>query len=345
MFARILIVCLGVTGTSGPKGPETTTALPVPSRYEFAETHMGSSFKVVLYSTDEATARDASREAYRRIAELDAILSDYQPESELSRLSAAAGGAPVKVSDVLFDILDRSTRLWERSEGAFDVTMAPVGRLWRRARRTRRLPDQNLLEQSRRLVGSEHLELDRDRKTVRLVKAGMKLDAGGIAKGYASQAALDVLKTRGIRQALVAGAGDVVVGDPPPGMAGWRVDLKPLLSADLAPVASLTLKNAAISTSGDAERFVEIDGKRYSHIVDPRTGLGVIDRAGVTVIAKDGATADSMATAVYVLGPERGLKLIESTPGTAAYFVRMAPASGEIQRFVSTRFKPYLEQD
>jgi thiamine biosynthesis lipoprotein len=342
MFARILIVCLGVTGTSGPKGAETASALMAPSRYEFAETHMGSSFRVVLYSTDEATARDASRKAFQRIAELDAILNDYQPESEISRLSASSGGSPVKVSEVLFEILDRSRRLWERSEGAFDVTMAPVGRLWRRARRNRQLPDPNLLKQALRLVGSKNLELDPQARTVRLVQSGMKLDAGGIAKGYASQAALDAIKASGIHQALVAGAGDLVVGEPPPETAGWTVDLKPLTSNSLSPLATLTLKNAAISTSGDEERFVEIDGKRYSHIVDPRTGLGVIDRAGVTVIAKDGATADSLATAVYVLGPERGLKLIESTPGAAAYFVRMTPTG--IQTFVSSRFKPYLER-
>jgi thiamine biosynthesis lipoprotein len=340
MVALILIGWFGMVGTCEARdsGPAATT--PVLSRFEYAETHMGSTFKLILYSTDGATARDASRAAFRRIGDLDAILSDYQPESELSRLSARAGGPAVAVSPDLYEILDRSKRLWEKSAGAFDVTMAPVGRLWRRARRNHRLPDPTLLEQALGLVGSKHMLLDPVKKTARLELAGMKLDAGGIAKGYASQAGLDVLRGRGIRRALVAGAGDVVVGDPPPDASGWTVEIAPLNDSNVKDRPTLRLRNAAISTSGDAERFVVIDGKRYSHIVDPRTGLGVIDRAGVTVIAGDGATADALATAVYVLGPERGLKLVDSIPDAAAQYVRQT--SSGIQTHISERFKPYL---
>lgn len=342
MFALILIGWFGMVGTceardSGPAA--TPTAL---SRFEYAETHMGSTFKLILYSTDEATARDASRAAFDRIGELDAILSDYQPESELSRLSAKAGGPAVAVGPDLYEILDRSKRLWEQSAGAFDVTMAPVGRLWRRARRNHRLPDQALLQQALGLVGSNHLILDPVKKTARLELPGMKLDAGGIAKGYASQAAVEILKGRGIRRALVAGAGDVVVGDPPPDSSGWMVEIAPLNDPNVNNRPTLPLQNAAVSTSGDAERFVVIDGKRYSHIVNPRTGLGVIDRAGVTVVAGDGATADALATAVYVLGPERGLKLVESIPNAAAQYVRQTPSG--IQTHISERFKPYLDR-
>ncbi|MFI5457350.1 MAG: FAD:protein FMN transferase [Isosphaerales bacterium] len=312
-------------------------------RFEFEETHMACSFKIVLYSTGEPTARRASRAAYNRIAALDAILSDYDPQSELSRLSQSAGGPPVRVSVDLFDVLERSRRMYERSEGAFDVTIAPVGRLWRRARRDRKLPDQGRLAQARLLVGSDKMVLDRTARTVQFKKTGMKLDVGGIAKGYASQAAIEVLAAAGIHRALVGGAGDIVAGDPPPDARGWTIAIAPVEPAKPGSTPFLLLANAAVSTSGDAERFVVIDGHRYSHIINPATGLGVEDRASVTVIAADGATADALETTVYLLGPERGLKLVDETPGAAAIFVRSTPDG--IKTFESSRFKqvPRLE--
>ena len=132
------------------------------------------------------------------------------------------------VSADLFEVLQRSKEIYERSGGAFDVTIAPVGRLWRRARRDRKLPDPARLAEARPLVGSDKMVLDPKARTVQLKKPGMKLDVGGIAKGYAAQAALDVLKKEGITRALVGGAGDIVVGDPPPGARGWKVAIAPV---------------------------------------------------------------------------------------------------------------------
>jgi thiamine biosynthesis lipoprotein len=306
-------------------------------RFEFQETHMASPFNVILYSDDDSAASHASRLAFERIAKLNTILSDYDPESELSRLCQSAGGRAVKVSSDLFEVLERSQEIWKRSDGAFDVTIAPVGRLWRRARRDHKLPDRDRLEQARLLVGSDKMMLDRTACTVRLLKPGMKLDAGGIAKGYAAQAALDVLKAAGIHQALVAGAGDIVVGDPPPGARGWKVAIAPLEHGQTEPLRTLILSNVAVSTAGDTERFVIIDGHRYSHIVNPATGWAVEDRAAVTVVAADGATADALETTVYVMGPERGLKLVDETSGASAIFFRLTKDG--IKSFESSRFK------
>ena len=160
---------------------------------------------------------------------------------------------------------------------------------------------------------------------MQLLKPGMKLDLGGIAKGYASQAAIDVLKREGIDRALCAGAGDIVVSGSAPGKEGWTIGIAPLEAPGSKPSRFLLLSNVAVSTAGDAERFVEIDGKRYSHIVDPRTGLGIVDRASVTVVADDGGTADALDTAVYGLGPERGLKLVEEIEHAAALIARVTP--------------------
>ncbi len=306
-------------------------------RFEFAETHMGSQFRLVLYCADASTARRASRAAFDRIAALDAALSDYNPDSELMRLCEKAGGPPVKVSDDLFDVLQHSLAMYERSDGAFDVTVGPIVRLWRRAGRDRKMPAADRLAEARALVGSDKIKLDAQNKTVQLLKRGMKLDLGGIAKGYASQAAIDVLKREGIDRALCAGAGDIVVSNPPPGKDGWTIGIAPLEAPGTKPSRFLLLAKAAVSTAGDAERFVEIDGKRYSHIVDPKTGLGVVDRASVTVVADDGATADALDTAVYGLGPERGLKLVEATDHAAALIARLT--SEGTKTYESDRFR------
>jgi thiamine biosynthesis lipoprotein len=323
-----------LVGLAQEQRPEPTEQL---LRFEFEETHMACSFRIVLYSTDETTARRASRAAYDRIAALNAILSDYDPQSELSRLSQRAGGPPVQVSTDLFEVLERSKRMYERSGGAFDVTIAPVGRLWRRARRDRKLPDPDRLAEARLVVGSDKMVLDARARTVQLKKPGMKLDVGGIAKGYASQAAIELLKSLGVNRALVAGAGDIVAGDPPPGARGWKIAIAPLEPKETGPPRVLLVARGAVSTSGDAERFVLIDGHRYSHIINPATGLGVEDRASVTVVAADGATADALETTVYLLGPERGLKLIEETPGASAVYVRSTPEG--IKTFESSKFK------
>lgn len=317
MTAGVLVWLLGSTLGLQEPGQDLM-------RYEFAETHMGSEFKVILYSSSATAARRASLAAYERIAALDSALSDYQPESELSRLSAGSGGPAVKVSEDLFHILQRSKAMYERSGGAFDVTVGPVVRLWRRSRRERKLPAPETLEHALSLVSSKLMILDERTRSVRLMRSGMRLDLGGIAKGYASEEGVKVLRREGHPRCLVAGAGDIVVGDAPPGRKGWIIAIAPLEpNAEGANMEGLVeLRNQAISTSGDTERFVEIDGKRYSHIVDAKTGLGFVDRCTVTVVAQDGGMADALDTAVYAMGPERGLAIVEGTPGAAAFVAR-----------------------
>jgi thiamine biosynthesis lipoprotein len=321
----------------GPGGrPAGSAAPPAEARYEFRATHMGSEFKLILYCADEAAARGASDAAFARVAALDKSLSDYDPESELMRLCDRAGGPPVPVGDDLYRVLDRALEFSRRSDGAFDPTIGPVVRLWRRARREHKLPDPTLLERAKGLVGYQHARLDPKGRTVQLAKPGMKLDLGGIAKGFAAGEALAVLKAKGVNRALAAAAGDIAVGDPPPGSEGWTVAVAPL-DAGETPSRYLLLRDVAVSTSGDAERFVEIDGTRYSHVVDPRTGLGLVGRVSVTVVAPDGATADALDTTVVVLGPEKGLPLVEATEGAACLIVRRV--DGEVRTVESSRFK------
>jgi thiamine biosynthesis lipoprotein len=194
------------------------------------------------------------------------------------------------------------------------------------------MPDPELLSKALALVGGDAIILDPSKQTVELRRPGMKLDVGGIAKGYASEEAIKVLKREGIASALVAGSGDIVVSGPPPGRPGWTIAVAPLKpESEGGSSPTILLKDAAVSTSGDAEQFVEIDGVRYSHVVDPKTGLGLTERRSVTVIAREGITADGLDTAACILGPDKGLKLIDSTPGAAGLFVRITPNGQEIR--------------
>jgi len=329
MIARGLLTLFGLALVLAPQASGGNG--PMLRRFQWTEPHMGTAFTLILYSGDDATASRASRRAFDRIKELDQILTDYDPESELMRLAARAGGPPVAVGPDLFEVLARSKALYERSEAAFDVTIAPVVRLWRRARRDKVQPDPDLLAKALALVGSDAIHLDPIHRTVELKRPGMKLDVGGIAKGYASEEAIKVLKREGIASALVAGSGDIVVSGPPPGRPGWSIavaPLKPEVEGGSSP--TIFLKDAAVSTSGDAEQFVEIDGLRYSHIVDPKTGLGLTERRSVTVIAPEGVTADGLDTAACILGPVKGIALIESTPGAAGLFVRITKDGQEV---------------
>jgi thiamine biosynthesis lipoprotein len=290
-------------------------------RYELAQPHMGTQFGIALYAPDEATARRAFEAAFARIGELDDRLSDYDATSELSQLSKSSPTtAPVAVSDDLWNVLSISQDLARRSGGAFDVTVGPLTQLWRRVRRQRALPDQERLKAALAAVGYRHLKVHETDRTVELRQANMRLDLGGIAKGFAGDEALRAMAKHGVTRALVNGGGGLSLGDPPPGEQGWKVGVAPL-EPEAEPSRTLVLANCGVATSGDAWQYVEIDGVRYSHIINPKTGLGLTTRSSVTVVASNGTLADGLATAASVLGPERGLQLIEDTPGAAAMFV------------------------
>ena len=330
------VVCHTVLGSLVsllPKSPGHVEAV----RFEYREPHMGTQCRIVLYTVDEQSASSAARAAFSRIARLDAILSDYREDSELMQICGKSGCDPVVAGQELFTVLDRAQQLSRSTDGAFDVTVDPVVRLWRQARRQHRLPEASRLAEARSLVGYRNLVLDQDHRTVRLLRRGMRLDLGGIAKGYAADEAMSELKKCGVTSALVAMGGDIVVSAPPPDQEGWIIGVAAPGGVQPSLIESLVLHDAAVSTSGDSEQFVEIDGTRFSHIVDPRTGMAVVGRSNVTVTARQGIASDSLATAVSVLGPDAGLRLIESIPDAAALIVQATQQGQEI--IESTRFK------
>jgi thiamine biosynthesis lipoprotein len=274
---------------------------------------MGSLVRFVVYAPDQATARRGFQAAFARVAELDAILSDYKSDSELNRLCATGSGV---VSRDLFRVLEASQRLAAESGGAFDITAGPMIRLWREARKTGVLPDPRVLNAAQASSGWRKLTLDARLQSVRLAQPGMQLDVGGIAKGYVADEAVLVLRENGIERALVAASGDIVASDPPPGKAGWELTLELL-----GGTRDIQLRNAAVSTAGDTEQFVEIGGTRYSHIIDPATGIALKRRIAVSVIAPTGLEADGLDTTISVLGVERGVELLKRHPRAKALIV------------------------
>lgn len=307
-------------------------------RFLYEKAEMGLPFRITLYAPDEKTAKEATDAAFARIAQLNRILSDYDPDSELSRLSRTSGeGRFVPVTTDLWNVLERAQTLAQRTDGAFDVTVGPLVNLWRRARRKQELPSKELIAEMKARVGWKSLVLDPQTKSAKLLVPEMRLDVAAIAKGYAVDAAVKVLRERGIASCLVGGSGDMMAGDPPPGQPGWKIEVAPLDVPDAPPSEVVLLNNSAIATSGDLVQRVEIGGKRYSHIVDPHTGIGLTDHSLVTILGPDCTTADGLGTAVSSLGPERGLKLIEDTPGIAARIVRQP--GEKIELHYSPRWK------
>jgi thiamine biosynthesis lipoprotein len=332
-----LFIALPLAGVSCVSARKEAPAL---ARYEYERPEMGVPFRIVLYAPDRARADQGAEAAFRRVQELNEVMSDYDAESELSKLSRTSGqGREVPVSPDLWRVLEGAQAMAERSDGAFDITVGPCVNLWRRARRQHQLPDPDRLAQARKAVGYRLVRLNAKGRAVELLAPGMRLDLGGIGKGYAVDQALQTLKGLGLGRALIEGGGDVMAGEPPPGKAGWRIQLAPLDVTNAPPGRFLLLKNAAISTSSDLYQRLEIEGKRYSHIVDPRTGIGLTNHSLVNVIARRGMTADSLTKVVSVLGPEKGLRVVEATPGAAARLMR--DPGGKLETYESSRFKRY----
>jgi thiamine biosynthesis lipoprotein len=307
----------GCANGSGQK-PTTRPVAGGLERFEYVQVHMGVRARLVVYAKDEERAVEGCTAAYRRVAELEQICTDYRKSSELMQLCAKAGGPAVRVSDELFYVIQKSVEASRNSGGAFDITVGPYVALWREARRTGKMPAREEIEKARELVGYQKIILDPAAQSVRLTTPGMKLDLGGIAKGYAGDCALAVLKSYGIESALFEAGGDIVVSNAPPGKYGWEIEV--VNDRPSAKPKLLFMKNAGISTSGDTEQHVEIEGKRYSHVVDPRSGIGLTNRNYVTITAPNGITSDALSTTACVLGAEETKFVLRKYPGTRAYF-------------------------
>jgi FAD:protein FMN transferase len=312
-------------------------------RFQYMQPKMGSAFHLIFYATDTATANELAQLSFQLVDSLNFIFSDYMDTSELNRLSATAGkDSFVSVSPLLFNILEMSQQAWKRIEGAFDITIGPLSKVWRRARKEKYFPDQAVIQEAKEKVGFEKMLIDTTYHRIKLTKPGMQLDLGGIAQGFAAQQVVDYLQSKGIHSALVNASGDIVCSNAPPGKTGWTIGINLPQDADDLLDRTIELQNKAVSTSGDAYQFMEHEGKRYSHIIDPRTGYGVTFQRNVTVIAPNGTSADWLATACSILPIRKAKKLVKKMDSE---LLITQIKKGKLKFYTSKGMKRYLKKN
>lgn len=302
-------MCLGlaaVVAGMGGRGPADEPRGRQPERHEFTRLLMGVDVRITVWSADSDAARGAAAAAFARIAAIEDVASDWRPSSEVMRLCEGPAGRDVQVSEDLFALLEWAERISMASGGAFDATIGAVTHL----RRAGGTPTNEAMRRATALVGYRSVVLDRRARTARLARSGIMIDLGGIAQGYAAREALGVMEAAGFGACAVDVSGDLALGDAPPGEGGWRVAIP---TAD--GWQTRMLARCGVSTSGDSEQFIVVDGRRESHILGPRSGRGVVGMRSVTVVAQDPVLCDGMATAVSVLGVERGLALADRMEG------------------------------
>ena len=276
---------------------------------------------ITVVSPSEEKAREAINAGFARIKKIEQLLNFFSPESELTAINRASGSSPVKVNKETLEIIKKAVEIADYTNGAFDPTIGPVIKLWRFSRQTPgpSIPSIDEIKNALRFVDYKKIKINISASEVFLEKKGMKLDLGGILKGYAADMAIEAIKAKGIKAALVAIAGDIKGFGLKPDMKPWKVGIQsPRLADNKSEMkgkdifASLYLKDKAISTSGDYQRFFIKQGRRYHHILDPRVGYSVSDVISVSVIAPHGFMADGLSTGIFVLGAEKGIKLLES---------------------------------
>lgn len=274
-----------------PEGREREVAL---TRYQAEQPLMGTLFSITVYAPDKATAEKGFALAFARGREINEAASDYLPDSELTRVNGAPANEWIPVSRDLLALVAYGLELADLSRGAYDPTLGTLTHLWRETQAAGVLPSQETLSEAVSHTGWAKLLIDQREKAVQKTDPLLRLDLGGIAKGYAADEMLIALENLGMRSALVVAGGDVRCGQAPPEKAGWTIALKDHLGE---VSQTLTIADCAISTSGDLHQFVEIDGRRFSHIIDPILGLGLEDSVMATVVAPRGLMADPLATA------------------------------------------------
>jgi FAD:protein FMN transferase len=272
-------------------------------RLEKSVDAMGSTWSVVVYGQDREGMIRAVDAAFDEVHRLDELLSHYRPESEWSEVNRKAAEGPVKVSAEVFRLLEACQEYSRASEGAFDITVGPLMKLWGFYKGSGRLPRRAEVMAVLRRVGWRHIELDPDARTVRFVRKGVETDPGGIGKGYAVDRMIEVLKQHGIASALVSGGGSSIygLGAPPTDPKGWRTEIRDPRNSRKT-IAAVHLRNESLSTSGTYEKFFRADGRVWSHIMDPRTGYPARGTLSVSVVAPRTIDSEAWTKPIFING-------------------------------------------
>ncbi|HEX7671728.1 MAG TPA: FAD:protein FMN transferase [Polyangiaceae bacterium] len=318
------------SGSASGAVPAASSAAPPPwpAKVDFVEPAMGTEVHFVSYVTpklDEDAIREAMKKAHAEIVRIENLMTSWRDTSEIGQINLGAGH-PVKVSAETIEVLKKSRWAGDISEGVFDITFHALGDLWKfgdAAEQNPKLPDPGTVRARKKLVDYRKVEIDAEAHTVTL-PAKMKIDLGGIAKGYAVDGAAAVLRAAGLTDFLAQAGGDLYGAGRKPDGSPWVSGIQDPRGPRGDFFATIELTNHAFSTAGDYARFFFVGGKRYHHIIDPRTGYPATACRSVTVWAGDAFTADAVDDAVFILGPEKGLALIESLPDVGAVVVDQA---------------------
>ncbi|MHC4116405.1 MAG: FAD:protein FMN transferase [Planctomycetota bacterium] len=321
------VFCVSLVGASGfscaRKGP-----VKVDSGHQLV---MGTFARVVVVAQSREAGRKCISAALEQIHEVDNLMSDYKSDSEISRVNKEAADRAVEVSESTYEVLRRSVEFSKLTDGAFDITVGPLMDLFHDAEEQAVAPTAEQIAEAKAKVGFEKLTLDSENRTVRFAVEGMRLDLGGIAKGYAIDKAVEAAQRSGALGGMVDIGGDIrCFGSPPEGREHWLIavqDPNATVAGTTGSGLLITLKvtDTAVATSGDYQQFVMIEGERYSHIMDRKTGTSAAGLASVTIIADNAADADALATSVSVMGAEKGIALIEKRLRTEAILITSGP--------------------
>jgi FAD:protein FMN transferase len=293
---------------------------------------MGTFARVVVVAPNHKTAERCIESAFYEIRKVDELMSDYKDDSDIGIANSQAYQKPVQVSESTYEVLQKSIEVSKLSEGAFDITVGPIVALFRQAKETLIPPTQEQINQAKSKVGFQKLILNEKNRTVQFAVEGMRLDLGGIAKGYSADKAIEKIQSLGALGAMVSVGGEVrCFGKAPRNAKSWVIGLQdPNLANEqgMGLVMTLSLPEGAVSTSGDYQQFVMIEGQKYHHIIDSKTGSSAASGlSSVTIIAENTTDTDALATTVSIIGAEKGLALIEKLPNTEAILITSPPES------------------
>jgi thiamine biosynthesis lipoprotein len=299
---------------------------------------MGTEIRVSILTEDETAAHAAADRAVDEFRRLEELMSHWKPESDVSRINRNAGVAPVTVSDETLEVLELSRKASDLSSGAFDITFYAMHGLWKFDHDLEaKVPDPQEIARRKKLIDYRQVIIDRAKKTAFLAKKGMALNLGGIAKGYAVDRAVEILRNAGFRNAIVQAGGDLMCAGSKDGRP-WTSGIRDPRGERNDVFATLQLQDHAFSTAGDYERFFIIDGKRYHHIIDPHTGYPAMRSRSVTIYAKNAFWADALDDAVFILGWKKGIEMIEKLDDVGAVVV---DENGEVH--TSERVREHLQ--
>ena len=316
-FVLLTLCALFLVCWPGLNGPGHAASPHVVKR---GQMHMGTLVFLTAVAPDEQWAHDAIEQGFAEIHRLEQILSTWIPDSELSRINAAAGQQAIEAGPETIELLEHSLEMARLTEGSFNIAVGPAVEAWNVSREGR-IPTQGELDATRPLMDFSAIQIDKEAGTVYLARSGMRLDIGGIGKGYAADFAARVMREAGASAGVVAISGDIKTFGHLPDGQRFTFGIQHPREENGITIGQLELEDEAVSTAGDYQRYFEKDGIRYHHILDPQTLQPARLSQSVTIVAKTGVLADGLDTGIFVMGPEKGLALIERLPGVEGVIV------------------------